>query len=143
MPIFSTRLVDERGARITGRLGNGGQPRGLDGEAFLHHLPGDVQVCALWEDQFDGRQAQHGFGADRLQVRRAAQRVFQRHSHQAFDLLGRQAWSLGLDFDPRGSELREDVQRRLAKAAVANHQEPRGQREHQERLAQRRGYDGV
>ena len=112
-PILSTRLVDDSGEQDHRRLRRRRQPRRLDREPLLHHLPRRHQVGPLLEDQHHRRQPQHRLRADRLQPDRAVQRVLQRHADQALDLLGREPRRLGLDLDQRRRELGEDVQRRV------------------------------
>ena len=87
---------------------------------LTNQLPRFRQVRTFLEDQHDGRQSENRLRANRFQIGRTIEGIFQRYCHEAFDLFGRETWSLGLDFDQGWSKLRKYVERRIPQVSITS-----------------------
>ena len=119
-PIFSTRLVDESGGRMTGGRATAGSRGASAASRSCTSCRARSRSVPRSKISTTDDRPEHRLRAHRLQPRHAVQRVLERHGDQALDLLGRQPGRLGLDLDQRRGELGEDVERRLRRSVDAD-----------------------
>ena len=105
-PIFSSRLVDDSGERITGLFAAAGSRAASTASRSCTTCRAAIRSVPSLRIRTTRREPQHRLRPDRLEPDRAVERVLQRHADQALDLLGRQPRRLGLDLDQGAARTR-------------------------------------
>ncbi len=140
-PIFSTRLVDDSGGRITGEPRRGGQAGDRDRHALLHELAGHQASVPRLKISDDRREP------ERPTSTASSSRSGVPFSDFSIGIVissrppPSTAEALGLDLDERRRELGEHVHGHVLHPRRAERHHPHGERDHDEAEAQGRPDD--
>ena len=139
MPIFMTRLSEDSGDMMTGGCAAAGSVGRHARETLLDELPRRNALGAVFEDQDDRRQAEHGLGPEHVEAGHAVHRRLERHADQRLDVGAGEPGRFGLDLDQRRGELGKHVERGVVRGPDADgHQDDR-ERHHRQSQPQRSG----
>ena len=129
MPIFSARLVDESGERITGGCATAGIAAATNASRSCTSCRARIRSVPSRKISTTDDRPSTDFERIVLSHGSAVERVLERHGDQAFDFFGRKTRGFGLNLDQRRRELRENIERRVAHDAHTDDQQQNGERQ--------------
>src|SRR5262249_14834360 len=113
------------------------------GEPFVDELPGEVDVGAVIEGHDDLGQPELRHGANRIEVRQAADNLFDGEGDLLLDLLGSQGRRTGIDLHLDGGGVGKGVEVEVAHGEDTAHGKGQRYPENQEAVPQREVDDPV